>query len=91
LTIAQLMHALSIDPHLMGLADVAQMQAMMQREILDRVAANRGWLAAELMRMPLCELTKIIGAISGKQPSEQHLASALAAYIGHEISAVRTY
>jgi hypothetical protein len=90
LTIAQLMHALGVDPHLLGSADVAQMQAMMQRETLDRVVANRGWLAAELLRMPLCELSKIIGAICGKQPSEQHLASALAAYSGHEMRVART-
>jgi hypothetical protein len=80
---AQAMHALAIDVDVLGAADVARMQRMKQGETLDRITALRGWLPAELGRVPILELARIITAISGKQPSTQQLAFAVSAYGDH--------
>jgi hypothetical protein len=81
LTIPQLMHVLGVDPSVLGAADIAQMQRMKQRQMLDQVARLRGWLPVDLARLPLSELCAIIGTVSGKQPNPQHMAPAVAVYV----------
>lgn len=83
MTIAQAMHALGVDPGAISAAEIAAMQRMKQAQILDRVAAARNWLSTDLARVPLAELSRIVGAMFGKEPAVGQLASAVAAYGGH--------
>jgi hypothetical protein len=81
LTIPQLMHALGIDPRAASQGQIAGQLIAAQHQMLDRIAARRGYFPLELSRMPMSDLIEQIKAESdGHAPAISLLPAILARY-----------